>query len=210
MLDSCRVLQDEGFDVTYLPVKENGLIDLKQLEEAIRPDTCLVSVRSSYPPARSLELYRNSLGNVFEQIMMVNNEIGVIQPVKEIGEIVKKHKGVFFHTDAAQGVGKGAFFRLSGPRRTRSEPGLTPHAASDLQSPSMSTTSRPTSSRSRRTRSTVRRASDAFMCAGSRASGSSRSSRAEGRSAACGAEPCRCRWRSASERRAGSPRRRWR
>lgn len=45
MLDSCRVLQDEGFDVTYLPVKENGLIDLKQLEEAIRPDTCLVSVR---------------------------------------------------------------------------------------------------------------------------------------------------------------------
>ncbi|BGP58671.1 hypothetical protein JCM8202_003624 [Rhodotorula sphaerocarpa] len=82
VLDSCRVLQDEGFDVTYLPVKENGLIDLKQLEEAIRPDTCLVS------------------------IMMVNNEIGVIQPVKEIGEIVKKHKGVFFHTDAAQGVGK--------------------------------------------------------------------------------------------------------
>lgn len=45
VLDSCRVLQDEGFDVTYLPVKENGLIDLKQLEEAIRPDTCLVSVR---------------------------------------------------------------------------------------------------------------------------------------------------------------------
>ncbi|TKA52837.1 putative cysteine desulfurase, mitochondrial [Rhodotorula sp. CCFEE 5036] len=82
VLDSCRVLQDEGFDVTYLPVKENGLIDLKQLEEAIRPDTCLVS------------------------IMLVNNEIGTIQPIKEIGEIVKKHKGVFFHTDAAQGVGK--------------------------------------------------------------------------------------------------------
>ncbi|GAA6063326.1 hypothetical protein JCM10212_005494 [Sporobolomyces blumeae] len=82
VLDSCRVLQDEGFDVTYLPVKENGVIDLALLEESIRPDTVLVSV------------------------MMVNNEIGTIQPIKEIGEIVKKHKGVFFHTDAAQAVGK--------------------------------------------------------------------------------------------------------
>ena len=58
-----------------------GLIDLKQLEDAIRPETCLVSV------------------------MAVNNEIGVIQPLKEIGEICRKHK-VFFHTDAAQGYGK--------------------------------------------------------------------------------------------------------
>ncbi|BGP21054.1 hypothetical protein JCM10213_007572 [Rhodosporidiobolus nylandii] len=82
VLDSCRVLQDEGFDVTYLPVQQNGVIDLKELEAAIRPDTVLVS------------------------IMMVNNEIGTIQPIKEIGEIVKKHKGVFFHTDAAQAVGK--------------------------------------------------------------------------------------------------------
>ncbi|GAA5977461.1 hypothetical protein JCM11641_000970 [Rhodosporidiobolus odoratus] len=82
VLDSCRVLQDEGFDVTYLPVQTNGLVDLAELEAAIRPDTVLVSV------------------------MMVNNEIGTIQPIKEIGEIVKKHKGVFFHTDAAQAVGK--------------------------------------------------------------------------------------------------------
>ncbi|CAH7674225.1 cysteine desulfurase [Phakopsora pachyrhizi] len=83
VLDSCRVLQDEGFDVTYLPVGSNGLINLDQLEEAIRPDTSLVS------------------------IMAVNNEIGVIQPMKKIGEIVHgKHKGVFFHTDAAQAVGK--------------------------------------------------------------------------------------------------------
>lgn len=44
VLDSCRVLQDEGFDITYLPVKQNGVIDLNQLEEAIRPDTCLVTV----------------------------------------------------------------------------------------------------------------------------------------------------------------------
>ncbi|GAA5934099.1 cysteine desulfurase [Sporobolomyces koalae] len=82
VLDSCRVLQDEGFEVTYLPVKTNGIVDLELLEKSIRPDTCLVS------------------------IMMVNNEIGTIQPLKEIGEIVKKHKGVFFHTDAAQAVGK--------------------------------------------------------------------------------------------------------
>jgi cysteine desulfurase len=82
VLDSCRVLQDEGFEVTYLPVKENGLVDLKQLEDAIRPETCLVS------------------------IMGVNNEIGTIQPLKEIGAIVKKQKGVFFHTDCAQAVGK--------------------------------------------------------------------------------------------------------
>ena len=82
MLDSCRVLQDEGFEVTYLPVRENGLVDLQELEAAIRPETCLVS------------------------IMGVNNEIGVIQPLKEIGAIVKKHKGLYFHTDCAQAVGK--------------------------------------------------------------------------------------------------------
>lgn len=82
VLDSCRVLQDEGFEVTYLPVKENGLIDLQLLADSIRPDTVLVS------------------------IMAVNNEIGIIQPLKEIGEIIRRHKGVFFHTDAAQAVGK--------------------------------------------------------------------------------------------------------
>ena len=82
------MLQDEGFDVTYLPVKSNGIVDLELLEQSIRPDTCLVS------------------------IMMVNNEIGTIQPLKEIGEIVKKHKGVFFHTDAAQAVGKSKLSSL--------------------------------------------------------------------------------------------------
>ncbi|KAK9488397.1 pyridoxal phosphate-dependent transferase [Lipomyces starkeyi] len=81
VLDSCRHLQDEGFEVTYLPVQSNGLIDLAQLDAEIRPDTALVSV------------------------MTVNNEIGVIQPIEEIGKICRKHK-VFFHTDAAQAVGK--------------------------------------------------------------------------------------------------------
>jgi len=81
VLDSCRWLSLQGYDITYLPVQANGLVDLKVLEEAIRPDTALVSV------------------------MMVNNEIGVIQPIKEMAAICKKHK-VFFHTDAAQGVGK--------------------------------------------------------------------------------------------------------
>ncbi|KAL2008198.1 hypothetical protein VTN00DRAFT_8180 [Thermoascus crustaceus] len=81
VLDSCRHLQDEGFEVTYLPVQNNGLIRLEDLEAAIRPDTALVSV------------------------MTVNNEIGVIQPIKEIGQICRSKK-VFFHTDGAQAVGK--------------------------------------------------------------------------------------------------------
>lgn len=82
VLDSCRHLQDEGFEVTYLPVQNNGLIRIEDLEAAIRPgETALVS------------------------IMTVNNEIGVIQPMKEIGAICRKNK-VFFHTDAAQAVGK--------------------------------------------------------------------------------------------------------
>ncbi|KAI5283873.1 cysteine desulfurase [Ascosphaera aggregata] len=82
VLDSCRHLQDEGYEVTYLPVQKNGLIDLKQLEEAIQPgETSLVS------------------------IMTVNNEIGVVQPIKEIGALCRSKK-VFFHTDAAQAVGK--------------------------------------------------------------------------------------------------------
>lgn len=81
MLDSCRYLQQEGFDVTYLPVKKDGLIDLELLEKSIRSDTGLVSV------------------------MMVNNEIGVVQPMEDIGRICKQ-KGVFFHTDAAQALGK--------------------------------------------------------------------------------------------------------
>ncbi|KAF3932159.1 Kynureninase [Dactylellina cionopaga] len=81
VLDSCRHLQDEGFEITYLPVQKNGLIDLKDLENALRPDTALIS------------------------IMAVNNEIGVIQPVEEIGQMCRARK-VFFHTDAAQAVGK--------------------------------------------------------------------------------------------------------
>ncbi|XP_012535698.1 cysteine desulfurase, mitochondrial [Monomorium pharaonis] len=81
VLDSCRALEMEGFDVTYISVKPNGLIDLDELEAAIRPTTSLVS------------------------IMMVNNEIGVQQPIEEIGKICRKKK-VFFHTDAAQAIGK--------------------------------------------------------------------------------------------------------
>ncbi|KAF9163344.1 cysteine desulfurase [Actinomortierella ambigua] len=81
VLDSCRVLTDEGFEVTYLPVGTNGLINMKDLEAAIRPDTALVS------------------------IMAVNNEIGVIQPLEEIGKLCRSKK-IFFHTDAAQAVGK--------------------------------------------------------------------------------------------------------
>jgi cysteine desulfurase len=81
VLDSCRHLQDDGFDITYLGVQSNGLIDMAELEAAIRPDTMLVS------------------------IMAVNNEIGVVQPVEEIGKLCRANK-VFFHTDAAQAVGK--------------------------------------------------------------------------------------------------------
>lgn len=81
VLDSCRHLQDEGFDVTYLPVQSNGLISMEQLETAMRPDTALVS------------------------IMAVNNEIGVIQPLEQIGKLCRSKK-IFFHTDAAQAVGK--------------------------------------------------------------------------------------------------------
>lgn len=81
VLDSARHMEQEGFDVTYLPVQPNGLIDLAQLKAAIRPTTLLVSV------------------------MAVNNEIGVIQPLAEIGAITREH-GVLFHTDAAQAFGK--------------------------------------------------------------------------------------------------------
>lgn len=81
ILESCRYLEQKGFNVTYLGVRPNGLIDLNDLEKAISPQTALVS------------------------IMAVNNEVGVIQPLKEIGRICRE-KGVFFHTDAAQAVGK--------------------------------------------------------------------------------------------------------
>src|SRR5471030_2323000 len=81
VLDTCRELEREGFEVTYLDVKDDGLIDLDKLQAAIRPDTILVSV------------------------MSVNNEIGVIQDVAAIGEITRA-KGIIFHVDAAQATGK--------------------------------------------------------------------------------------------------------
>ena len=81
VLDACRHLEEEGFKVTYLPVQPNGLIDLEQLKNAMTDKTLLVSV------------------------MAVNNEIGVIQPLKEIGKLCRE-KGAFFHTDAAQAFGK--------------------------------------------------------------------------------------------------------
>lgn len=81
VLDSCRHLEQMGFKITYLPVEQNGIIDLNRLKDAITDRTSLVS------------------------IMAVNNEIGVIQPLAEIGKICRE-KGVFFHTDAAQAIGK--------------------------------------------------------------------------------------------------------
>ncbi|XP_017780977.1 PREDICTED: probable cysteine desulfurase, mitochondrial [Nicrophorus vespilloides] len=81
VLDSCRALEGEGFTVTYLPVGENGLISLEELEKAMTEETSLVS------------------------IMTVNNEIGVRQPMEEIGKLCKAKK-IFFHTDAAQAIGK--------------------------------------------------------------------------------------------------------
>ena len=81
VLDSCRHLEQEGFEVTYLPVQPNGLIRLEDLEAAVGEETMLVSV------------------------MAVNNEIGVIQPIAEIGAFCRARK-IFFHTDAAQAAGK--------------------------------------------------------------------------------------------------------
>jgi cysteine desulfurase len=81
VLDTCKHIEHLGGDVTYLPVAANGLIDLAQLEAAIKPTTILIA------------------------IMYANNEIGVVQPVKEISAIAKKH-GVLFFSDAVQAVGK--------------------------------------------------------------------------------------------------------
>jgi cysteine desulfurase len=81
VLDTCKRLEKEGVRVTYLPVKQDGLIDLDQLRDAITDKTILIS------------------------IMYANNEIGVVQPVQEISKIAKE-KGVLFHTDAVQAVGK--------------------------------------------------------------------------------------------------------
>ena len=81
IINSCRDLEQQGCEVTFLPVEKNGLVDLKKLEAAITDKTCLVS------------------------IMAVNNEIGVMQDIKAIGALCRK-KAVFFHTDAAQAFGK--------------------------------------------------------------------------------------------------------
>lgn len=81
VLDPCGYLEKLGFEVSYLPVQEDGLVDLDIFEKTLRPDTILVSM------------------------MAANNEIGVIQPLAEIGEICRE-RGVFFHTDAAQAIGK--------------------------------------------------------------------------------------------------------
>jgi cysteine desulfurase len=80
VLDPCQYLESLGFSVTYLPVRSDGLVDLIELETAIRPDTILVS------------------------IMAANNEIGVFQPLAEIGKFCKE-RGILFHTDAAQAIG---------------------------------------------------------------------------------------------------------
>lgn len=81
VLDPCGYLESLGFEVTYLPVQSDGLIQIQQLEQAIRADTVLVSV------------------------MAANNEIGVLQPLSAIGELCRD-RGVLFHTDAAQAIGK--------------------------------------------------------------------------------------------------------
>ena len=80
MLHSCAALEKDGFAVTYLDIDKNGLIDLKQLEEAITDKTILIS------------------------IMLVNNEIGTIEPIKEAAAIARKHQ-ILFHTDAVQALG---------------------------------------------------------------------------------------------------------
>ncbi len=81
VLDTVRELERQGFEATYLDPEQNGLLDLEKFRAALRPDTVLVSV------------------------MMVNNEIGVIQPIAEIGEICRS-KGIIFHCDAVQAAGK--------------------------------------------------------------------------------------------------------
>ena len=80
VLETCKQLEKEGFEVSYINVDENGIIKLDELENAIKKETILISV------------------------MFANNEIGTIQPIKEIGKIAKEHN-VFFHTDAVQAVG---------------------------------------------------------------------------------------------------------
>ena len=81
VLDTMRELERQGFEVTYLDVQDDGLVDFAKLEAAIRPDTCLISV------------------------LFVNNEIGVIQDITAIGKLARE-RGIVFHVDAAQATGK--------------------------------------------------------------------------------------------------------
>jgi cysteine desulfurase len=81
VLDTCRALERDGFEVTYLDVREDGLVDLERFKDALRPDTILASV------------------------MLVNNEIGVIQDIATLGTLCRE-RGIIFHTDAAQATGK--------------------------------------------------------------------------------------------------------
>lgn len=80
VLETCKQLEKEGFEVTYIGVNENGIVDLEELKKSIKPTTILIS------------------------IMFANNEIGTIQPIEEIGKIAKEHN-IIFHTDAVQAVG---------------------------------------------------------------------------------------------------------
>ena len=80
VLHTCEYLEKFGFETTYVPVKENGIVDVNDIKDAIREDTILISV------------------------MFANNEIGTIQPIKEIGELAKE-KNIYFHTDAVQTIG---------------------------------------------------------------------------------------------------------
>lgn len=80
ILETCKTLENQGFEVTYLNVNENGFISLEELEKSIRKDTILIS------------------------IMFANNEIGTIEPIQQIGKIARKHK-ILFHTDSVQAVG---------------------------------------------------------------------------------------------------------
>ena len=80
VLETCNILEKEGFEVTYLNVDEKGFINLEELKKSIKPTTILIS------------------------IMFANNEVGTIQPIKEIGEIAKE-KGIYFHTDGVQAMG---------------------------------------------------------------------------------------------------------
>lgn len=80
VLESCKELENEGFEVTYISVDENGIVNLEELKNAIKPTTILITV------------------------MFANNEIGTIEPIKEIGEIAKENN-IYFHTDAVQAMG---------------------------------------------------------------------------------------------------------